>query len=111
MSTQLKYQSHIQILELWKPVVNSQSQTETQESQPWRRRLAADITKHMKGLTVPETRVRHWWIRDRIPVEYFPALVAAAAARGFRGVTLETLVELRVQDLLRKAESEGALAA
>lgn len=39
-------------------------------------------------------RIRMWRQRDSIPAEEWPGIIGAAAARGFRGVTLELLSAL-----------------
>jgi hypothetical protein len=49
--------------------------------------LAADIGEK-------DGTVRQWRNRDRIPAEFWEAIVGAAAARGFSGVTPEALARI-----------------
>jgi hypothetical protein len=55
--------------------------------------LADDLSSI--GVTLPA--VRKWPQRGRIPSEYWLAIVQAAAERGIKGVTFETLAEMHAK--------------
>lgn len=68
--------------------------------------LADDLSS--TGVTI--LAVRKWAHRKRIPSEYWFAVVQAAAERGIKGVTLETLAELDAKRLAARDAAEGARA-
>ena len=57
-------------------------------------RLWPRISDAAQDLDLPYERVSQWAKRNSIPPEYWPDLIRAAAARGYKYVSLPILVEL-----------------
>lgn len=63
------------------------------------------ISDAAQDLGMPYERVAQWAKRDSIPAEYWPEVINAAAARGFKYVSLPILVDLAA--LARRREGES----
>lgn len=60
----------------------------------WPNRPALQNDLKKLGGAVKTAAVREWEVNDSIPPSWFDALIQAAAARGFPGVTYPLLSEL-----------------
>lgn len=67
-------------------------------------RLWPTISEAAQDLDLPYERVSQWAKRDSIPPEYWTDLLRAAAARGFKFVSLPILVELAAEAKRREGD-------
>lgn len=71
--------------------------------------LALDITRAMGGIRCTYFATYKWYERNAIPAAYYDAIVAAAAARGFPGVTHAVLAGIKAREFAERKAGKAAV--
>lgn len=98
------YQSHRDIIDLWRATVRPGSAAAAGDTVRTSCfvALALDVTRTMGGIRCTYFATYKWYERNAIPAAYYDAIVAAAAARGFPGVTHAALAGIKAREFAER---------